>query len=154
MSSAPSLRFKTEEIREKQGLCARLELPPELLLGGSVEDARLAGPVAVELEFLVGGSQILMQARLTGAWLVACSRCLREGHAPFEARAEETYPATAETLSPQPELREAALLELPQRWVCPGCPGFRAEWGQKPPADAPATPSPFDVLKKLKKKDK
>lgn len=153
MKSPAALRFKVEELREKRGLALSTELKAGALIEEPVENALLAGTLAVDLEFSVGGDSILLVARLRGRWRVPCSRCLRETEAEFEASAEETYPLAGETLDAAPAIREAALLELPQRWVCrTGCGGFRAQWGEAPAGSPESPPSPFSALKKLKKK--
>ena len=156
--SSSRLVFRVDEVRDKQGLSASLELTPEEFLPGGAPDPAsgsptlLAGPVRAEIELSLGGTRLLANARLTGSWLLPCSRCLRDTAAPFEAVFEETYPFDKETLDLNEDLRGAAILEIPQRSVCSDCPGFRSEWGDKPPADAPEKASPFDVLKQLKKR--
>ena len=77
--SAPNLKFKVQEIQDKQGLSCSLSVPPHSLLKETIPEARLAGPIAVNLDFSVGGNRILLQARVTGAWIVPCKRSFWPG---------------------------------------------------------------------------
>lgn len=144
-----SLKFKVADIRERQGLSVSCTVP-STIFDPLPEEARLKGPLSADLEFSVGGNRILLQAALSGSWLLQCSRCLKEHPRGFKAEFEETYDLTEEFIDLRPELAQAALIEIPTRSVCsPDCKGFRAQWGGE--GEEPPKKSPFDELKKLKK---
>lgn len=152
MSGCVDLKFPVSQIRDNRGLSASLSIPASVLFPEKPEDAAHAGDATAALDFSVGGSRILLQARLAGAWRVPCSRCLKLHDAPYDTEFEETYPLTDETIDVGEPLREAALLEIPQRSLCrPDCPIPWGKDGQEPgqPAPPPSS-SPFDALKKLK----
>lgn len=150
-----SLRFSVAEIREAGGLRASVQVDPAQVFPEPVPGAALAGPVAAELEFSLGGSRILLQLKLSGTWQANCSRCLAEHRIPFAASAEETFPLDQDSVDVREELRQAALLEVPQRSLCRAdCKGLCPQCGQDRNAGSCACvvkpPSPFDALKKLK----
>ncbi len=153
MSGAPRLKFKVQEISEEQGLSASFSLGAERLLKQKVKGARLAGTLCVSLDFSLAGSEVLLRAKVRGSWTLPCSRCLKEASTDLETEIEEAFPASQDSIDVEPALREAVLLEVPLRVVCPdNCGGFQAEWGDKK-TGFPDKKSPFDVLKKLKKSD-
>ncbi|HBL16834.1 MAG: hypothetical protein A2X36_15215 [Elusimicrobia bacterium GWA2_69_24] len=150
-----SLRFSVTEIREAGGLCASLEVEPALIFPEPVPNAALAGPVAAELEFSVGGNRILLQLRISGSWKTNCSRCLAEHRVDFAASAEETYPLDQDSVDVGEEVRQAALLEVPQRSLCRAdckglCPQCGKDLNAEPCGCVVKPPSPFAALKKLK----
>ncbi len=166
MSASPHpLQFSIAGLRDSQGLSTSLQISPSLLLDSPVDGCKLDKPVDVDLEFSVGGDLILLQAKVSGAWILDCSRCLKEHGAPFDAETEETYSLGQETIDVTASLRDAVLMEVPQRSLCrPDCKGLCASCGQNlnegvcPCAasgeDSLATEnknSPFEALKKLKK---
>jgi uncharacterized metal-binding protein YceD (DUF177 family) len=150
-----NLKFPVSQIREKRGMSVSLSIPSATLFPEAVPGAKHRGDAAAALDFSVGGSRILLQGNVAGAWLVACSRCLKEHPAEYEASFEETYPLTAEFIDASAQLREAALLEIPQRSLCrPDCPIPWGEGGLEPgQPEAPKSASPFDALKKLKERN-
>ncbi|OIO07028.1 MAG: hypothetical protein AUJ52_11055 [Elusimicrobia bacterium CG1_02_63_36] len=152
MSDCTPLKFPVAQIRDNRGLSASLTIPASSLFIEPLPEAVHAGDVAAALDFSIGGSSILLEARIAGAWTVACSRCLTLHDAPYEAQFDETFPLTDETIDVSGPLREAALLEIPQRSLCrPDCPIPWGNDGREPGQPAPEpTSSPFDALKKFK----
>lgn len=160
MSAA--LRFKVADIVEAGGLSVSLELEPAALFPEAPPDAAAAGPVRADLEFSLGTEELLLQARLAGAWRVPCARCLAPHERAYEAAFDETYPSGAEELDASDAVRESALLEIPQSSLCrDACKGLCASCGKdlnagpcacSPAPAAAAKPNPFGVLKKLKEK--
>lgn len=159
MTPGAPLKFRVADIVEAGGLTLDLELPAEPLFPEPPTDAAPAGALKAALEFSLGTEELLLQASLAGAWRLGCGRCLTPHERAFEASFEETYPASAEEIDLSEAVRESALLEIPQRSLCrPDCRGLCRACGKNlnegacgcPPAAAPAQPSPFGVLKKLK----
>lgn len=153
MSGAPQLKFNIQEIREEQGFSASFSLGAEKLLKQKIKGARLAGTLRVSLDFSLTGSEVLLRVKIRGGWVLPCSRCLKETSADLETEIEEAFPDSQESIDIEPVLREAILLEVPLRVICPeNCGGFQSEWGGKK-TRFPDKKSPFDVLKKLKKSE-
>ncbi|PCI40479.1 MAG: hypothetical protein COB53_01050 [Elusimicrobia bacterium] len=152
MSDCVSLKFPVSQIQENQGLSVSLSVPASLLFAGMDNEVRHDGPVTTALDFTLGGSQILLQARLGGAWIVACCRCLKDHSAVYETDFEETYPLSSDHIDVTGVVRENSLLELPQRSLCsPDCKIPYGENGLEPgQPDPEPKSSPFDALKKLK----
>jgi len=147
-----SLKFPVSQIQENRGLSVSLSIPAATLFTDGVKDTRHDGNIAAALDFSIAGSQILLQARLGGGWIVQCSRCLKEHSAQYETDFDETYPISEDIIDASADLRENALLEIPQRSLCsPDCKIPWGEDGREPgQPEAPPTKSPFDALKKLK----
>lgn len=144
MKEAPQLSFSGLEIREQGGLSASRSLEPEALasLGAGAE---LAGPVALDLEFSVGGSQILLLGTARGAWRVECGRCLAAVEAPFADSLDATYPLEAETIDVWEEVRESLLLSVPFKPLCRAdcrglCPRCRRNLNEGPCGCPPERP--------------
>ena len=115
------------------------------------EEYRFAGPVSGSVNFSLVGNEVLARGEVRVCVEAECSRCLQAVSLPLCARICTTYehneelrsstpqytdsdeePAVyfdGETISPQPELREAIMLELPLipicgetcRGLCPVC---------------------------------
>ena len=157
MSKRGLLEFSMEDLRARHGLAVALSVPASELFPEPPADAKLAGPVAANVEFLVGGDSILLQAELSGEWIVPCNRCLAEHRTRFDARAEETYPLSAPSVDAADALRQAALLEIPSRSLCrPDCKGLcphcGADLNARSCGCATQTPGPLAGLNVLKKK--
>lgn len=164
-ASTHPLRFSISALRESQGFSTSLQLSPSLLLDSPVDDCKLDEPVDINLEFSMGGDLILLQARVSGAWILECSRCLTVHGASFDTGTEETFPIASETIDVTTALRDAILMEVPQRSLCrPDCKGLCPSCGKN--LNESACPcvnsgeksfaaknkkSPFEALKKLKK---
>ena len=154
---AESLKFSTREIREKEGLVHSGRAPVEdydqqQLFG----DARLEDPCAVDLEFSVGGSSILLEGRVAGTWTLACSRCLSPHPAPLSGEFDETYPLSSEVIDVGEEVRQAIVLSLPERSLCrEDCKGLCPRCGQnlnKAQCGCPADAFPgVRAVKRLKR---
>ena len=154
MNCGPSLKFRVQDIKDQQGLIASMSLDAAALLGEAIEEAKIKEPITVALEFSVGGKEILLEARLAGRFTLPCSLCLAEHRRPFEANFEETYDASADEIDAKEDLRQAVIMEIPQRSVCrEDCKGLCGQCGtnrnEKPCGCVERRPSPFDALKKL-----
>ncbi|MFH1725939.1 MAG: DUF177 domain-containing protein [Elusimicrobiota bacterium] len=150
-----NLKFSVREIRERGGLEVSLSVLPADLFSEPPSGAMPGGPFAAGLEFSVGGDCILLQACLAGSWTVACGRCLAEHRVAFEAEMDETYALALETIDIREDLRQTALLELPQRSLCrPDCEGLCSQCGKNlnegPCGCGSPRPAAFEALKKLK----
>ncbi|MCX5788300.1 MAG: DUF177 domain-containing protein [Elusimicrobia bacterium] len=127
----PALRFAIREIKEQAGLTYSGPVPvEEFVSSGLFGDARPEEPCTLDLEFSVGGSQILMEGRVGGRWLLPCSRCLAVHPEPFSWEMEETYPLEQEFIDVEEDVRQALVLCLPQRSLCrQDCKGLCARCG-------------------------
>ena len=150
------LKFEVRRIKEEGGLDAEFELDAERLLSQEWPGARPSGGLRLKAEFSVGGTRILLQAKLAGAWDLVCSRCLAEHRLAYAGTVDETYPASAEFIDIAEDVRQAMLLEIPTRSLCrPDCRGLCPRCGQNLNVVAcgcgPAEPAPLEALKKLMK---
>lgn len=113
------MRFAVSEIKEQEGLTFSGPFGlDEFAAEGLFGEAKPEGPCAVDLEFSVGGSSILMEGRIEVRWRVACNRCLELHLATAAGELEETYPISAETVDVTEEVRQALVLSLPERSLC------------------------------------
>jgi len=125
------LRFEVKRIMEEGGLCAEFELDAAHLLAQDWPGARPEGGLRLKAEFSVGGSRILMQAKLSGAWTLVCGRCLAEHRLDYAGSVDETYPASAQFIDIAEDVRQAMLLEIPLRSLCrPDCKGLCPRCGR------------------------
>lgn len=152
--SAP-LSFRTQDIVEQGGRAAVVSVPADSLFAETLRGAVPAGPVKAAVEFSVGTEDVLVTASVSGAWRLACARCLTEHDAPYSASFEETYPSSAEEIDLSEPVRETALLEVPSRSLCrPDCRGLCTRCGKNlnegPCGCPPEKAATFDVLKRLK----
>jgi len=154
MSAAQdSLRFEVKRIKEEGGLAVESELDAEHLLSQEWPGAKPAGGLRLKAEFSVGGSRILLQAKLAGAWTLTCSRCLAEHRLDYAGTVDETYPSSQESIDISEDVRQAMLLEIPPRSLCkPDCKGLCPSCGQNlnlRSCSCPKEPAPLEALKKL-----
>jgi uncharacterized metal-binding protein YceD (DUF177 family) len=154
MDQPVSLKFSSLEIQEHGGLHAVRTLESEALVSLGVESP-CAGPVALEMDFSVGGKEILLQGAARGRWRLECSRCLVAVTPDFESLLERTYPLSAELIDVAEELRESLLLSVPLKPLCkPGCLGLCPHCGKNlndgPCGCEPDVPSAFAKLKETR----
>lgn len=146
--SGAALVFKAADIIEEGGLARTLVVAPEALFSDAAAEAD--GALAVGVEFSVGSDAILLQASVSGAWKLPCSRCLKVHSASYAAAAEETFAADSVDIDISATVRDAALLELPQRSLCrPDCRGLCARCGKDLNEAACACP-PQDIAPLVK----
>ena len=149
------LIFDAEEIAERDGARFQLHVDPREF-GELGAEFKLASPVAVTIEFSVGGSQLLMACQVSGKWDAPCSRCLAPCAEGLSAAVDETYPIGAEKINAKEDIRQAILLSMPVKPLCrQDCKGICALCGKnKNQVDcdcAPPRTSPFSKLKQFKK---
>ncbi|MFA6092815.1 MAG: DUF177 domain-containing protein [Elusimicrobiota bacterium] len=157
--SLPELRFETARILEAGGLQDDLEFDAAELMGSELPaGTHAAGPLRLHLEISTGTGQLLVQADLSGTWSLTCSRCLREHRMEYDCSIDETYPADQQFLDVSDDIRQAALLEIPERSLCgPDCKGICPTCGKDLNSSAcgciaPST-SPFVGLQRLIRKE-
>lgn len=151
-----SLKFFTREIVDSGGLSLK-----EAVASADFEptglEIRMAGPIAVQLDFSVGSSQVLLSGEFKGDWELECSRCLTRFTAPYSGLLEETYPLEQPEIDAGEELRQGILLALPSKPLCKAdCKGLCPKCGRNlnagPCGCRIEPPSPFEELKKLRTK--
>ena len=150
-----SLVFSVQEISDRDGLSLKERLEPDAFPMREV-GAKLAGPLAVELDFSVGASLMLLSGQFEGLWEVECSRCLKPFRSSFRGRLDETYPLETPEIDAGEEIRQGMVLELPVQPLCsPACKGLCPQCGKNlnegPCACRSEKPSPFAKLKNLER---
>jgi uncharacterized protein len=152
-----TLSFDAARIRDRGGLREEVSIDAASFLGGGWGQARPAGELRLVLEFSVGRSSILLEARASGAWELACGRCLAPHRRDFSCSWEETYPLEAASIEVAADAREAVIVEIPQRSLCrPDCRGLCPGCGLDLNREACACPAgglaPFGALKDLNRR--
>lgn len=121
------LLFDLAEVRSKGRLEASRELPAESVQPLIEEDARLEGPVDVDLALAARGSDVAVSGRARGRWHLECWRCAGPAEQAFAAvlEAELVVRPEVKKVDLTDELRQALLLALPMRPLCrPDCEGL------------------------------
>lgn len=149
-----SLRFSIQEIQEHDGLSVKESVAPSVF-GSADLAAPLAGPVAIELDFSIGSSRVLLSGQFAGRWKLECSRCLADFEAPYRGVLEETYGLDEGDIDAAEEIRQGLFLALPPKPLCrPDCRGLCPSCGKNlnegPCGCRLGPPSPFEKLKNIK----
>jgi len=144
------LKVRVSKIKDEDGFAVSGAVPRGALFPDPLKGVEPGKESMVSLTFSVGGSRILLEARVTGDWLVPCNRCLKVHPAKFEAETEETYPADTDMIDVRAALRELAMLEIPQRSICSEECSLPHDGRDPKEVSAPKPPSPFEALKRLK----
>lgn len=106
------LVFSIPEIKEKEGLTFSKEVAASELVDEP------AGRAQIDLEFSVGGEDILLEGKVGGTWTLECSRCLVEHSETHEEAFEEVYPLDQGTIDTTEDVRQNLLLTVPGKPLC------------------------------------
>ncbi len=119
------LRFAVGAIRDTGSAQFDVEVPAEAYQDSLSGLAALAGPMAVELDFMWRGGLCMVKGEVRGKWQIACSRCLVTKDVSYRGSVEGDYPDAASSVDVTEEVRQALLLALPTQVLCkPDCRGL------------------------------
>ncbi|MFH1619076.1 MAG: DUF177 domain-containing protein, partial [bacterium] len=152
-----SLIFSREEIKEKNGLSAKIRPDPSFLKACLEPQAHVL-EILVEADFSIGSDSILAEGSASGVWEMKCARCAAVCRASFSAAFDETYPETVELIDLSEVIRQAVLLTLPLKQLCSEkCKGLCQVCGENfndgTCSCSTQMPGPFSALKDFKIKE-
>lgn len=164
------MKVEMRDLRERP-LDLAVNCPPETLELENDEDFRFEGPVEGVIHFQLVDHKVLASGRLDANGVGQCVRCLGDARVHVRAHVDVMYEKNeklntddhrfmgseddtaayfdGETIHPEPELREALMLEVPPfpicsencKGLCPVCGGNRNEnectCGQNPKDEQP-----------------
>ena len=135
-----SLIFSTKDIREKGGLQFARTAAIEAFLDdpdagqsarGLLGESYSSGTCTVNLEFSVGGENILLEGSVRGSAVLECSRCLARAPVDFEGRLDELFSVALGTIDAAEQVRQALVLSVPGKPLCsPACRGLCVRCGE------------------------
>jgi uncharacterized protein len=150
----PTLRIEVSQVKEK----GRLELKG-LLDAAALEpfsdQAKLQGPVAVDLEATWQDGQVGLEGRAAGTWELECSRCVKKVDAPFRVKLDALIEEPGSVIEGLEEIRQTLLLAVPTQPYCRPdcrglCPSCGANRNEKECGCIIAPPSRFKITRRGK----
>jgi uncharacterized metal-binding protein YceD (DUF177 family) len=150
----PTLRIEVSQVKEKGQLDLKGLLATEALDPFSAE-ARLLGPVAVELRAFWQEGNVGLEGRAGGDWELQCCRCLKKVPARFGVALDALIEEPGTVIEGLEEVRQTLLLAVPTQTYCRPdcrglCPSCGADRNEKDCGCVIAPPSRFKITKRGK----
>lgn len=142
------LQFSLALLKEK-GL-KKFEGAVQLDAFGALGEARLAGPVAVDVTASWNEGNVLLSGTAAGDWELECCRCLARTRSRYSAKIDLVLEEPQETIDALEEVRQTLVLSVPTQPYCkPDCRGLCTQCGAdlnvKPCGCVVTPPSRFKI---------
>lgn len=149
-----TLRISVSHVKEKGRLDLRGLLDAAALEPFS-DQARLLGPVAIELEASWQEGRVGLSGRVAGEWEMECCRCVAKLRAGYGVKIDALIEEPGIVLNALEEIRQTLLLAVPMQPYCRAdcrglCPQCGADRNVKECGCAVALPSRFKIIKRGK----
>jgi uncharacterized protein len=130
----------------------KLEATVPLDAFGSLGEARLVGPVAVEIDAQWNEGRVLLSGKAAGDWETECCRCLVRTRSSYSAMIDVALEEPRDPIDALEEVRQTLVLSVPTQPYCrPDCRGLCPQCGAdlnvKPCGCVVTPPSRFKITK-------